>query len=155
MTRETARDDQRSFAASFAVFSFAGAGAGDPPYSAVMFFAESSGGRLIFGTSAGTVKGPYLRSGNGACAQIDTRAAGLENMSRFARVTIQGRLRRIEQAAEREQALDTYVAKLPNAKVFVARPGVDIYLLEPSRAVCARGLLERFELDFPAGAARG
>jgi len=140
---------------SFAVFSFAGAGAGDPPYSSVMFFAETSGTRLIFGTSAGTMKGPYLRTGNGACAQIDTRAAGLENMSQFARVTVQGRLRRIDQEPERAQAIDAYVAKLPNAKVFVARPGVDIYLLEPSHAVVARGLLERFEIAFPAGPAEG
>jgi len=139
---------------SFAVFSFAGAGAGDPPYSAVMFFAETSGTRLIFGTSAGSMKGKYLASGNGACAQIDTRAVGLENMSRFARVTIQGRLRRIEQEPERTRAIDAYVAKLPNARVFVARPGVDIYLLEPSHAVCARGLVERFEIDFQAESAR-
>ena len=139
---------------SFAVFSFAGVGAGDPPYSSVMFFAEWHGARLIFGTSAGTMKGQYLRTGNGACAQIDTRAAGLENMSQFARVTIQGRLRRIEQESERARALEAYAAKLPNAKVFVARPGVDIYLLEPSHAVCARGLLERFEIEFPTGAAR-
>ena len=139
---------------SFAVFSFAGAGAGDPPYSSVMFFAETAGTRLIFGTSAGTMKGPFLRSGNGACAQIDTRAVGLENMSQFARVTVQGRLRRIDQEPERAQAIDAYVAKLPNAKVFVVRPGVDIYVLEPSHAVCAVGLLERFEIAFPVGQGR-
>ena len=139
---------------SFAVFSFAGPEAGDPPYSAVMFFAESDGARLIFGTSRGSMKGPYLNTGNGACAQIDTRAVGLSNMSRFARVTIQGRLRRIESEPERAQAIERYVTKLPDAKVFVARAGVEMYLLEPSHAVCARGLLERFEVDFPTDAAR-
>jgi nitroimidazol reductase NimA-like FMN-containing flavoprotein (pyridoxamine 5'-phosphate oxidase superfamily) len=139
---------------SFAVFSFAGAAAGEPPYSAVMFFAETSGTRLIFGTSPGSMKGPYLRTGNGACAQIDTRGVGLENMTRFARVTVQGRLRRLDQEPERAQAIDAYVAKLPNAKVFVARPGIDVYVLEPSHAVCARGLLDRFEIDFPAGPAQ-
>lgn len=138
---------------SFAVFSFAGAGAGDPPYSSVMFFAETGPARLAFGTSPGTVKGPYLRTGNGACAQVDTRAAGLENMSQFARVTIQGRLRRVDAEPERTQLVEAYVAKLPNAKVFVARPGVEIFLLEPRFAVCAKGLFERFEIEFPAGAA--
>lgn len=152
MTREEQLEAIRTVLAgeSFAVFSFAGAAAGDPPYSSVMFFAESRDARLIFGTSAGTMKGRYLRSGNGVCAQIDTRAAGLANMSQFARVTIQGRLRRIDSEPERARALDTYATKLPDAKVFVARPGVEIYLLEPSHAVCARGLLERFEMDFPA-----
>ena len=139
---------------SFAVFSFAGAAAGEPPYSSVMFFAEMSGMRLVFGTSPGAMKGPYLKTGNGACAQIDTRAAGLENMSQFARVTIQGRLRRVDQEPERTELIEAYLAKLPNAKVFVARPGVEIYLLEPCYAVCARGLLERFEIDFPAVPAR-
>ena len=33
-------------------------------------------------------------------------------------------------------------------------PVKEMYLLEPSHAVCARGLLERFEVDFPADAAR-
>lgn len=136
-------------AESFAVFSFAGAGAGDPPYSSVMFFAETSGARLVFGTSPGAMKGPYLSTGNGACAQIDTRAIGLENMSQFARVTVQGRLRRVDAEPERGQLVEAYVAKLPNARVFVARPGVEIYLLEPSHAVFARGLLERFEIAFP------
>jgi len=138
---------------SFAVFSFAGAGVGDPPYSAVMFFAETGPARLVFGTSPGTVKGPYLRTGNGACAQVDTRAAGLENMSQFARVTIQGRLRRVDEGPERTLLVEAYLAKLPNAKVFVSRPGVEMFLLEPSFAVCARGLFERFEIDFRAGAA--
>jgi nitroimidazol reductase NimA-like FMN-containing flavoprotein (pyridoxamine 5'-phosphate oxidase superfamily) len=138
-------------AESFAVFSFAGGAAADPPYSAVMFFAETPGMRLMFGTTAGAMKGPYLSTGNGACAQIDTRAAGLENMSQFARVTVQGRLRRVDQEPERTQLVEAYVSKLPNAKVFVARPGVQIYLLEPSYAVCARGLFERFEIAFSAG----
>ncbi len=140
---------------SFAVFSFAGPGAGDPPYSSVMFFAEAGAARLIFGTSPGSMKGRYLGSGNGVCAQIDTRAVGLENMSKFARVTIQGHLRKLDAEPERAQALDTYVAKLPSAKVFVARPGVEIYLLEPSHAVCALGLLERFEVEFPPAAEQG
>jgi nitroimidazol reductase NimA-like FMN-containing flavoprotein (pyridoxamine 5'-phosphate oxidase superfamily) len=140
---------------SFAVFSFAGAGVGDPPYSSVMFFAETGPARLAFGTSPGAAKGPYLRTGNGACAQVDTRAVGLANMSQFARVTIQGRLRRVDAEAERAAVVATYTAKLPNAGVFVSRPGVEIFLLEPSFAVCARGLLERFEIDFPAGAAPG
>lgn len=139
---------------SLAVFSFAGPGAGDPPYSSVMFFAEADPARLIFGTSPGSMKRRYLRGGNGACAQIDTRAVGLSNMSQFARVTIQGRLRRIESEPERARAIERYVAKLPDAKVFITRPGVEMYLLEPSHAVCARGLLERFEIDFPADAAR-
>lgn len=140
-------------AESFAVFAFAGAGAGDPPYSAVMFFAETSGTRLMFGTSPGSVKGPYLKTGNGACAQIDTRSAGLDNMSQFARVTIQGHLRRVDEGPERAALIDAYVAKLPNAKVFVARPGVEIHLLEPTFAVCAKGLFERFEIAFPAAPA--
>jgi nitroimidazol reductase NimA-like FMN-containing flavoprotein (pyridoxamine 5'-phosphate oxidase superfamily) len=134
---------------SFAVFSFAGAAAGDPPYSSVMFFAQTSGMRLMFGTSPGSMKGPYLKTGNGACAQIDTRASGLENMSEFARVTVQGRLRRVDADPERGQLIEEYVAKLPNAKVFVVRPGVEIHLLEPSYIVFARGLFERFEVAFP------
>jgi hypothetical protein len=79
---------------------------------------------------------------------------GLENMTRFARVTVQGRLRRIDQEPERTRAIDAYLAKLPNAKVFMVRPGVDVYVLEPSHAVCARGLMDRFEVDFPAAPAR-
>jgi nitroimidazol reductase NimA-like FMN-containing flavoprotein (pyridoxamine 5'-phosphate oxidase superfamily) len=150
MTREQQLEAIASVlrAESFAVFSFAGAGAGDPPYSSVMFFAETGEVRLAFGTSPGAVKGPYLRTGNGACAQVDTRAAGLENMSQFARVTIQGRLRRIDAEPERTAVVEAYVTKLPNAKLFVTRPGVEIYLLEPSFVVCARGLFERFEIDF-------
>jgi hypothetical protein len=99
------------------------------------------------------VKGPYLRTGNGACAQVDTRAAGLANMSQFARVTIQGRLRRVDAEPERAELIAAYLAKLRNAKVFVERPGVEIFLLEPSFAVCAQGMFERFEIDFAAGAA--
>jgi nitroimidazol reductase NimA-like FMN-containing flavoprotein (pyridoxamine 5'-phosphate oxidase superfamily) len=134
---------------SFAVFAFAGAAAADPPYSTVMFFAETPDTRLIFGTSPGATKGPYLRTGNGACAQIDTRAMGLENMSKFARVTVQGRLRLVDGEPERAAQIDAYVAKLPTARAYVARPGVEIYVLEPSFLVCARGLFERFELGFP------
>ena len=89
-----------------------------------------------------------------ASAACDTRATGLENMSQFGRVTVQGRLRRVDTEPERTQLLEAYVAKLPNARVFVARPGVEIYLLEPSYAVCARGLLERFEIAFPEPPAR-
>jgi nitroimidazol reductase NimA-like FMN-containing flavoprotein (pyridoxamine 5'-phosphate oxidase superfamily) len=135
---------------SFAVFAFAGAAPGDPPYSTVMFFAETPELLFIFGTSPGATKGPYLRAGNGACAQIDTRALGLENMSRFARVTVQGRLRLVDEDPERAARIDAYVAKLPNAQAFVSRPGVEIYVLEPSFVVYARGLFERFELAFPA-----
>ncbi len=140
-------------AESFAVFSFAGADASDPPYSSVMFFAETGPALLAFATSPGTVKGPYLRTGNGACAQVDTRAAGLANMSQFARVTIQGRLRRVDEPAERASVTAAYLAKLPNAGVFVSRPGVEIFLLEPSFLVCARGLFERFEIDLSTGVA--
>lgn len=134
---------------SFAVFAFAGDAAGDPPYSAVMFFAETRELRLVFATSPGSMKGRYLSSGNGVCAQIDTRAVGLANMSQFARLTVQGRLRRIAAGSERDELLAVYLAKLPNAKVFVDRPGIELFALEPSLAVCARGLLERFELPFP------
>jgi nitroimidazol reductase NimA-like FMN-containing flavoprotein (pyridoxamine 5'-phosphate oxidase superfamily) len=133
---------------SFAVFAFAGASAGAPPYSSVMFFAETAELRILFATSPGAVKGRYLEPGNGVCAQIDTRAVGLANMSQFARVTLQGRLRKIDAPAERAQLLAVYLAKLPNAKVFVERPGVEVFAIEPSFAVCARGLFERFELEF-------
>ena len=132
---------------SFAVFAFAGDAAGAAPYSAVMFFAATPQLRLIFATSPGTMKGRHLHSGNGACAQIDTRGVGLANMSQFARVTVQGRLRHVDAGAERDELLAIYLAKLPNAKVFVDRPGIELYLLEPSFAVCARGLFERFELE--------
>jgi nitroimidazol reductase NimA-like FMN-containing flavoprotein (pyridoxamine 5'-phosphate oxidase superfamily) len=140
-------------AESFAVFAFAGPAAGDPPYSAVMFFAETERLQLAFATSPGSMKGPYLRTGNGTCAQIDTRAVGLVNMSQFARVTLQGRLRRVDAEAERERVVAAYLAKLPHAKVFLARPGIEVHLLEPSHCVFARGLLERFEIDLRAGAA--
>ena len=133
---------------SFAVFAFAGAAGGDPPYSAVMFFAETPDARLVFATSPGSMKGRYLEPGNGVCAQIDTRGVGLANMSQFARVTVQGRLRKIDAPAERAELLAIYFAKLPNAKAFVERPGIELFALEPRFAVCARGLFERFELDF-------
>jgi len=132
---------------SFAVFAFAGDGAGDPPHSSVMFFAQTPELRLIFATNPASAKGRHLRPGNGACAQIDTRGVGLANMSQFARVTVQGRVRPAA-AEEREALLAVYRAKLPNAKVFLELPGIEIFLLEPSRAVCARGLFERFELEF-------
>jgi hypothetical protein len=138
---------------TFAVFAFAGERAGDPPYSAVMFFAETADLRLVFGTSPGSVKGPYLRDATGVCAQIDTRGVGLANMSQFARVTLQGRLRRVAPGPERDELLAIYLAKLPNAKVFLDRPGVEIFALEPERAVCARGFFEHFELSFASDAA--
>jgi hypothetical protein len=138
---------------SFAVFAFAGDAPNAPPYSAVMFFAETPELRLIFATSPGTMKGRHLNPGNGVCAQIDTRGVGLANMSQFARLTVQGRLSRIDAGAERERLLAVYLAKLPNAKVFVERPGIEVFALEPSLAVCARGLFERFELEFPAAKA--
>ncbi|MFI5316059.1 MAG: hypothetical protein ACHQ6T_10165, partial [Myxococcota bacterium] len=125
---------------SFAVFAFAAARAADPPYSAVMFFAETPELGLVFATSPGSMKGRYLSAGNGVCAQIDTRGVGLANMSQFARITVQGRLQRVAAGARRDELLAIYLAKLPNAKVFVDRPGIEVYLVEPSLAVCARGL---------------
>ncbi|HKC50424.1 MAG TPA: hypothetical protein VKF60_06495 [Myxococcota bacterium] len=139
---------------SFAVFAFAGEGSGAAPYSAVMFFAETPQLGMIFATSPGTMKGRHLQNGNGVCAQIDTRGVGLANMSQFARVTVQGRLRRVDPGSERDELLALYLAKLPNAKLFVERPGIEVFLLEPSFAVCARGLFERFELDL-SGNPRG
>jgi|SRR6516164_3852478 nitroimidazol reductase NimA-like FMN-containing flavoprotein (pyridoxamine 5'-phosphate oxidase superfamily) len=132
---------------SFAVFAFAGDGPGDPPYSSVMFFAQTRELRLIFATNPKSTKGAHLRPGNGACAQIDTRGVGLANMSQFSRVTVQGRVRPVA-PAEREPLLAVYRAKLPNAKAFLELPGIELYLLDPERAVCARGLFERFELEF-------
>ena len=132
---------------SFAVFAFAGETVSAPPYSAVMFFAETPELRLVFATSPGTMKGRHLLPGNGVCAQIDTRGVGLANMSQFSRVTVQGRLRRVEVGAEHEALMAVYLAKLPNAKVFVERPGIEVFVLDPSFAVCARGLFERFELE--------
>jgi len=132
---------------SFAVFAFAGAAAGDPPYSAVMFFAETPELGLIFATSPGSAKGRHLTPGNGVCAQIDTRGVGLEKMSEFSRVTVQGRLRPVPAGAERDGLLELYRAKLPHAKVFLAIPGIEVFLVEPVHAVCARGLFERFELE--------
>ena len=137
---------------SFAVFAFAGDGAGAPPYSAVMFFAETRELGLIFATSPGSMKGRYLQPGNGVCAQIDTRGVGLANMSQFARLTVQGRLRRVDAGPERDALVATYLAQLPNAMVFVDRPGIEVFLLEPAFAVCARGLFERFEVEFPGNA---
>ncbi|HTO54411.1 MAG TPA: hypothetical protein VMR50_13590 [Myxococcota bacterium] len=150
MTREEELATIRGVCAgeTFAVFAFAGAGAGDAPYSAVMFFAETPELELIFATSPGSMKGRFLNPGNGVCAQIDTRGVGLEKMAQFARITVQGRLRVVPAGPERERLLACYFAKLPHAKVFVERPGVEVYAVEPTRAVCARGLFERFELDF-------
>lgn len=133
----------------FAVFAFAGREAQDPPYSSVMFFAQTSDLELVFGTSPGTAKGDYLRTGNGACAQVDTRDQGLEHMARFVRIAVQGRLREVEPGPERERLHGIYFSKLPHAKPLMNRPGVLTYVVEPLRIVFARGMAERFELDFP------
>lgn len=138
---------------SFAVFSFAGEKTADPPYANVMFFAETPAGALVFATTPGPLKGTYLREGNGVCAEVDTRGVGLEGMSRFARVTLQGALRRIDADPERASARSLYLAKLPHARTFMERPGVEVWSLEPSHAVYARGFFERFELDFRADSA--
>ena len=98
---------------SFAVFAFAGATAGAPPYSSVMFFAETAELRILFATSPGALKGRYLEPGNGACAQIDTRGVGLANMSQFARVTLQGRLRKIDAPGERAFICSCISRRLP------------------------------------------
>ena len=133
---------------SFAVFAFAGE-AGEPPYSSVMFFAETPDLEVIFGTSPGAMKGRYLEPDNGCVVQVDTRGVGLENVSQFARITLQGRLELLD-GEPREAALATYAAKLPHAKVFLARPGVQIWRVRPLYLVFSRGFGERFELDLPA-----
>jgi nitroimidazol reductase NimA-like FMN-containing flavoprotein (pyridoxamine 5'-phosphate oxidase superfamily) len=133
----------------FAVFAFAG-GAGEPPYSTVMFFAERPDLSLVFATSPGPSKRPFARPGNGACAQIDNRAVGIDAFARFTRVTVQGYLERSESPAERDALHSLYAAKLPFAKVFLERPGVETFVLRPCRIVYARGFAERFELELPA-----
>ncbi|MCP4006132.1 MAG: pyridoxamine 5'-phosphate oxidase family protein [bacterium] len=130
----------------FAVFAFAGK-SGAPPYTSILFFAAVDGFRLVFGTTPDSFKGRYLSPGNGACAQIDNRGIGLANMSEFARVTVQGTLQRIEDPAETARLHEIYFAKLPNAKPFFQRPGVETWLLEPVHLVFSRGLGERLELD--------
>lgn len=136
---------------SFAVFAFAGGGDA-APYTNVMFFAETPGAQLVFATSPGPLKGRYLRQDNGCCAQIDTRGVGLEQMSSFARVALQGRLQRVSAAGELEEHRALYARKLPQAAVLAGRPGIEIWRVVPSRIVFARGFAEHFELDFPEGA---
>jgi nitroimidazol reductase NimA-like FMN-containing flavoprotein (pyridoxamine 5'-phosphate oxidase superfamily) len=135
---------------SFGVFAFAGA-AGEPPYTSVMFFAETDDLRIVFATSPGSLKTTYARDGNGACAQFDTRGVGLDNFAKFARVTLQGRLEAVLSPEAAAEAHALYVKKLPFAKAFL-RPGVLTYRLHPSRVICARGFQERFELEFSAPA---
>jgi nitroimidazol reductase NimA-like FMN-containing flavoprotein (pyridoxamine 5'-phosphate oxidase superfamily) len=129
----------------FCVFAF-GSGGPEPPYTSVMFFAETPSLELVFCTGGG-VKLEYAGEGSGACAQVDTRAVGLEHMADFARITVQGYLHLAEgDEAERLQA--GYVEKLPHAQVFLGRPGVKTFLLRPSRLRFARGFGESFELAF-------
>jgi nitroimidazol reductase NimA-like FMN-containing flavoprotein (pyridoxamine 5'-phosphate oxidase superfamily) len=133
---------------SFAVFAFAGA-PGEPPYTSVMFFAETDDLEILFATSPGSFKVSYTRDGNGACAQFDTRGVGLENFAKFARVTLQGRIERLATPETTAEAHAIYLKKLPFAKPFL-RPGVLTFRLHPTRVVCARGFQERIELEFPA-----
>lgn len=132
----------------FAVFAFAGE-TGEPPYSVVMFFAEREGLEVIFGTVPGPSKGPYARDGNGVSVQIDTRGVGVENMAKFSRVSLRGYLRLLEEPDEIARAQSVYSRKLPFAKVFLDRPEVRMFVVQPLRVVCARGLGERFEIEFP------
>jgi hypothetical protein len=113
-----------------------------------MFFAETPDLRVIFGTSEGSGKTVYARDGNGVCVQVDTRGVGVENMSAFARITLQGRLRLAREAEEIAALHSVYVEKLPFAKVFLDRPGVLTFVVEPLRLVFARGFAESFDLDF-------
>ncbi len=152
MTREeqlaTVREVLRG--ESFGVFAFAGA-AHEPPYTSVMFFAETDELEIVFATSAGSLKTSYARNGNGACAQFDTRGVGLDNFAQFARVTLQGRLEQLVTPEATAEAHALYVKKLPFAKAFL-RPGVLTYRLHPAHLVFARGFRERIELEFPAPA---
>ena len=80
-------------------------------------------------------------------------------MSQFARVTIQGRLRRVDEEPERAQADRRLRGEAARTRaVFVARPGVEIYLLEPShrglRARAARALRDRLPSGPGAGTSR-
>jgi len=119
-----------------------------PPYSAVMFCAETPDLDLVFATGAESRKARYLRDGNGASAQLDTRAAGLANPEDFARVSVQGHLRQVE-GGERDRLHALYEQKIPAAAVFLDRPGVLTFRLCPSRIVYARGFRAGFELEFP------
>lgn len=132
----------------FAVFAFSGA-ENEPPYTVVMFFAETPALEIVFATSAGSFKSGYARDGAGACAQIDTRGVGLEQFAKFDRVALQGRLELVRDPAQIEQLHALYTRKLPFAKAFL-RPGVLTFRLRPTHLVCSRGFQERFELEFPA-----
>jgi general stress protein 26 len=132
---------------SFAVFAFAGEPSA-PPSSAVMFFAETPDLRVIFGTSEGSAQTAYARDGNGVCVQIDTRGVGVDHMSAFARISLQGRLRLARGPDEIAALQSVYLDKLPFAKVFLDRPGVLTFAVEPQRLVFARGFGERFDLEF-------
>jgi nitroimidazol reductase NimA-like FMN-containing flavoprotein (pyridoxamine 5'-phosphate oxidase superfamily) len=132
---------------NFAAFAFAGEG-NAPPYTSVMFFAATPDLRVVFGTSEGSGKTAYARDGNGVCVQVDTRGVGVENMSAFARITLQGRLHLAREADEIAALHSVYFEKLPFAKPLMDRPGVLTFVVEPSRLVFARGFAERFDLDF-------
>lgn len=133
----------------FAVFAFAGA-PNEPPYTVVMFFAETPALEIVFATSAGSFKVGYARDGAPACAQIDTRGVGLDQFAKFDRVAVQGRLALATDPGEIEDLHALYTRKLPFAKAFL-RPGVLTFRLRPMHVVCSRGFQERFELEFPPG----
>jgi nitroimidazol reductase NimA-like FMN-containing flavoprotein (pyridoxamine 5'-phosphate oxidase superfamily) len=138
----------------FAVFAFAGE-PGSPPYTTVMFFAELPDLGLLFATTPGPTKRPFARDGNGACAQFDTRGVGLDRMSEFERITARGYLQQVRDPDTLARHHGTYTEKLPFAKVFLDRPGVETYLLRPTHVVYARGFAERFELELPENEPRG
>lgn len=156
MSREEQLSRVRETLASerFAVFAFAGKDSA-PPYTTVMFFAELPDLGIVFATHPGPSKGPFARDGNGACAQIDNRNVGLDRMAEFTRITLQGHLEQVPEGARRAELHRLYLAKLPFAGVFLDRPGIETFVLRPSRVICARGFAERFELELPAGAAPG
>jgi hypothetical protein len=151
MTREEQLDAVRAVLREqqFAVFAFT-SGSNEPPYSAVMFCAETPDLELVFATSEGSRKAAYLRDGNGASALLDTRGAGLANPAEFARVSLQGQLRRAE-GDEVETLHDLFKQKIPAAAGFLDRPGVLTFRLCPSRIVFALGFAPGFELEFPGG----
>ena len=150
MTRDEQLEAVRGImsAERFAVFAFAGETA-EPPYSVVMFFAETHGLEVIFGTVPGPSKGPYARDRNGVSVQVDTRGVGVENMAEFSRVSVQGYLRLLEDPGEVARVQSVYTRKLPFAKVFLDRPQVRMFVVRPRRIICARGLADRFEIEFP------
>ncbi len=132
----------------FAVFAFAGE-PGEPPYTVVMFFAETPGLEIVFATRAGSFKAGYARDGAAVCAQVDTRGVGLEQFAKFDRVAVQGRIALARERAEIEDLHALYVRKLPFAKALLG-PEVLTFRLRPTHVVCSRGFQERFELGFPA-----